>query len=186
MAAGGREVLPPDVVRDLVGELAQATLRGVAPEELVLFEESAADYFRDPNFLAAAKHRDEAVGFGLDMALLTPYVLAVGAGVVQFLASTIADTVHDALVDELKPAVGDTIRRLFRQDGPSVPHDKAAGDTAANEKTAMAAQGLTPDQGRAVRRVAFDRARQIGLDEAKASLLADAFVGALLVDIDAT
>ena len=60
-----------DAERDLVGELARAVVERVAPEELGLFEETEADYFRDPGLVLRAGRRDEAVGFGLDLALLT-------------------------------------------------------------------------------------------------------------------
>ena len=41
---------------------------------------------------------------------------------------------------------------------------------------------MTVEQAREVHRVALQRAMQSGLDEEKAALLADAFVGALLVN----
>jgi hypothetical protein len=158
--------------RDLVGELAHAVVGRVAPEELVLFEETEADYFRDPR-LPGAGRRDEAVGFGLEMALLTPYVLAVGTAVVRFLASVVSDTVRDELKDELKPAIPGPVRRLFRRD------DSPAAGREAREHAR--APGLTVAKAREVRRVALQQARQSGLDDEKAALLADAFVGALAV-----
>jgi hypothetical protein len=51
-----------DVERDLVDELAQAVLQRVAPEELVVFEETEADYFREPEPVLSGRRRDEAVG----------------------------------------------------------------------------------------------------------------------------
>jgi hypothetical protein len=41
---------------------------------------------------------------------------------------------------------------------------------------------VTVEQAREVRQVALRQARQSGLDDEKAALLADAFVGALLVN----
>jgi hypothetical protein len=158
-----------DAERDLVGELAHAVVQRVAPEELVLFGETEADYFRDPGSLRADS-RDEAVGFGLDLALLTPYVLLTGTAVVRFLASVLSDTVHDELKDKLRPVVAAPLRRLLRRDEPA-----AAGDPGRP-------LGLTAAQAREVRRVALQEATRSGLDEAKSALLADAFVGALLVD----
>ena len=67
----------------------------VAPEELGLFEETEADYFRDPGLVLRAGRRDEAVGFGLDLALLTPYVLVAGAAVVHFLTDVVSGVVAD-------------------------------------------------------------------------------------------
>ena len=161
------------VERDLVDELARSVVRQVAPEELVLFDETAVDYFRDPGRQLSASGRDEAVGFGLDLALLTPYVLAAGTVVVRFLAAAISDAVRDEVRDELKPVVAGPVRRLFRRD------DLAGHRTAAEHDPALT---VTAGQAREVRRIALQQARKSGLDDEKASLLADAFVGALLVN----
>lgn len=163
-----------DAERDLVGELARAVVLRIAPEEQGLFEETEADYVRDPGLVLRGGVRDEAVGFGLDMALLTPYVLAVGAAVVQFLSAVVSDAVHDAVRDELTPAIAGRIRQLLRRDDP------AAADRRGSGRRDRA--GLTAEQAREVRRVALRHALQSGLDDEKAALLADAFVGTLLVN----
>jgi hypothetical protein len=164
-----------DIERDLVDELACTVLQRVAPEELVVFDETAADYSRDPELVLNARRRDEAVGFGLEMALLTPYVLAVGTVVVRFLGSIISDAVRDEIRDELKPVIAGPVRRLFRREGtPQADRGESAGQDRA--------PGVTAEQAREVRRVALQQARRSGLDDDKASLLADAFVGALLVN----
>ena len=164
-----------DVERDLVGELARVVVRHVAPEELGLFAETEADYFRDPGLVLRARSRDEAVGFGLDLALLTPYVLVVGTAVVHFLAMVVADAVREEARDELKPVIAGRVRRLLRRDDPA-----AAGRREPEEPDR--APGVTVEQAREVRQVALRHAMQSGLDPEKAALLADAFVGALLVN----
>ena len=163
-----------DAERDLVGELARVVVGQVAPEELGLFAETEADYFRDPGFVRRAGSRDEAVGFGLDLALLTPYVLVVGTAVVHFLAMVVLDAVRDEARDELKPVIAGRVRRLLRRDDP------AAGRREPDEPDR--APGVTVEQAREVRQVALQQAMQSGLDPGKAALLADAFVGALLVN----
>jgi hypothetical protein len=164
-----------DIEQDLVDELACTVLQRVAPEELVVFDETAADYFRDPELVLSGRRRDEAVGFGLEMALLTPYVLAVGTVVVRFLGSIISDAVRDEIRDELKPVIAGPVRRVFRREGaPLAVRRESAGQDPA--------PGVTAEQAREVRRVALQQARRSGLDDEKASLLADAFVGALLVN----
>ena len=175
MTASDGNALPSDVERALVGELAQAALRQVAPEELTVFEETEADYFRHPESFWHARRRDEAVGFGLELALLTPYVLAVGTAVVRFLASTVTDAVRDELRDELKPVVADSVRRLLRGGDRS-------GDRHQDRSKEGLPPGLTAAQGRELRRVAVRQASRFGLGEEQASLLADAVVGSLLVD----
>ena len=164
-----------DAERDLVGTLARVVVGRVAPEELGLFEETEADYFRDPGLVLKAGSRDEAVGFGLDVALLTPYVLVAGTAVVHFLVAVVSDAVHDEVRDELKPLIAGRVRRLLRRDDP------AAADHRKSEAQDQA-PGVTVEQAREVRRIALQQARQSGLDDEKASLLADAFVGALLVN----
>jgi hypothetical protein len=165
-----------DAERDLVGELARAVVRCVAPEELGLFAETEADYFRDPGFMLTARSRDEAVGFGLDLALLTPYVLVVGTAVVHFLAMVVSDAVRDEAREELKPVIAGRVRRLLRRDDPAVAE---AGRREPEEHDR--APGVSLEQAREVRQVALRQAIQSGLDDEKAALLADAFVGALLV-----
>jgi hypothetical protein len=164
-----------DAERDLVGELARAVVRCVAPEELELFAETEADYVRDPGLVLRARSRDEAVGFGLDLALLTPYVLVVGTAVVHFLAMVVSDAVRDEAREELKPVIAGRVRRLLRRDGP------AAADRRGPEDHDRA-PGVTVEQAREVRQLALRQAMQSGLDDQKAALLADAFVGALLVN----
>jgi hypothetical protein len=164
-----------DAEQELVGELARAVVRCVAPEELGLFAETEADYFRDPGLVLRARSRDEAVGFGLDLALLTPYVLVVGTAVVHFLAMVVSDAVRDEARDELKPVIAGRVRRLLRRDDP------AAADRSQPEEHDRA-PGVTAEQARQIRQVALRQAMQSGLDDEKAALLADAFVGALLVN----
>jgi hypothetical protein len=149
--------------RDLVDELAKHVLSDVAPEELAVFDETAEEYHQDPRGVLSASGRDEAVGFGLDIALLTPYVLAVAGAVVSFLV----DTVGDAAKKEATPVIGDWVHRLFR---------RGRGDRTAKDEP-----HLSPEQAAEVRKVALARAHDLKLPEEKARLLADAIVGGLNV-----
>jgi hypothetical protein len=164
-----------DAERDVVGELARAVVRCVAPEELELFAETEADYVRDPGLVLRARSRDEAVGFGLDLALLTPYVLVVGTAVVHFLATVVSDAIRDEAREELRPVIAGRVRRLVRRDGPAAADRRGPGEHDR-------APGVTVEQAREVRQLALRQALQSGLDDQKAALLADAFVGALLVN----
>jgi hypothetical protein len=175
MRAAGTSDAGHDAERDLVSELGRAVVRRVAPEELELFAETEADYFRDPGLTLRGGHRDEAVGFGLDLVLLTPYVLAAGAAVLRYLGAIVSDIVGDELRDELKPVIAGRVRRLLRRDDP------AAADRRESEAQDQA-PGVTVEQAREVRRIALRQAMRSGLEEEKAALLADAFVGALLVN----
>ena len=148
--------------RALVEELARAVLEQTAPEELAVFDDTAEEYFSDPRGVLDPRRRDEAVGFGLDVALLTPYVLAVATPVLSFLLETVAGAARS----EAQPVIRDLVRRLFR---------RAAPDSASQPTP------LTPEQAARVREVARSRAADLGLPEDQQRLLADSVVGGLLV-----
>jgi hypothetical protein len=97
--------------------------------------------------------------------MLTPYALAVCAGVVRFLATTVADAARQ----ESKPLVTRLVRRLLRQ--PDAP-DEPAGD---------APPPLSGEQARQVRDVAYQQAKHLGLDDDQATLLANSVIGGLVV-----
>jgi hypothetical protein len=160
-----RAVLAPDEERRLVAELAEAVLAQAAPEELVIFDETAEEYFQDPAGVLSARGGDEAVGFGLDVALLTPYVLAVAGSVVTFLASIVSDSAKE----ETRTLVAGYVRRLFRNQ-----HE-------ASSARATAPQPLTTEQARRIRQIAYDRSIALSLPEDRATVLADAVVGGILV-----
>jgi hypothetical protein len=150
--------------RSLVEELAQLVLEQAAPEELLIFNETADEYFRDPDRVLDPKRRDEAVGFGLDMAMLTPYVIAVVTSCLSFLAKTVAET---ATSEATKPAIGGLVRRFFRRRHEGEPEDDAPA--------------LSRDQAEVVRELAFGRAKDLARSDEHARLLADAVVGGLNV-----
>ena len=151
---------------ELVRELARTILAQAAPEELVLFDETAADYFADPQAVLDPRRRDEAVGFGLDLALLTPYVLAVASPVLAFLVQTVAGVVKE----EAQPLVRRWVKRLFR----------SGADAAEPSAAAEPVPALTPEQTTRVRDIARARAVDLGLPEEQARLLADSVVGGLV------
>ena len=159
---------PPDADRDLLEELARTILEHSAPEELVIFEETAEEYFHNPDAVLHPARRDEALGFGLDLALLTPYVLAVAAPVLSFLVQTVAA----AAKEEATPRVRELVRRLF---------NRSAAKDAQHERREDESLTLTPEQAREVREVALARATDLGLPEEQARLLADSVVGGLVV-----
>ena len=159
----GRDVLPPGDEHDLARALAELALEQAAPEELALFPETVDEYFRDPEAALHPRQREEAVGFGLELALVTPYLLAIATYVVKMLASIVEQSVQE----ELKPSVAQLVHRLFRK----------------GQETATGQNGpapLTATQLRDVRDSAYHRGIDLGLDEARATLLADSVVGHLV------
>ena len=155
-------ILSPDDERAVVSELARRALAAAAPDELVIFDETASDYFHDPQAALAGQRRDEAVGFGLELALMTPYVIAVATAAVH----TLVSIVGGAVKDEGGVAARSLIRRLFRLPNPDDPTTPAP---------------LSVEQARQVRGVAFARATDLGIPEQQAGLLADAITGGLVV-----
>ena len=165
MAANGVAQLPPEAENELVAQLARMALEQAAPEELVLFQDNAREYFKDPQAALSPERRDEALGFGLDLAILTPYALAVATSVIRFLASTVGEAVGE----ESKPLVTRIVRRLLRRPDP------------ASETAEATPPPLTAEQTRQIHEVAYQRAKRLGLDEDQATLLADSVVGGLVL-----
>ena len=153
------DAVTADDERVLIRRLAEAALERAAPEELAVFDETAEEYFAAPDAVLNPKRRDEAVGFGLELALLTPAVLSAATTVVHFLLGVLGEAVHD----EAKASVAGQLRRLLGHAGDAAP------------------ASLSPAQLRRVRDLAFDRVRATGADEAQASLVADAIAGGLAV-----
>lgn len=161
--------------RDLVEELARQALADVAPEELAIFDETAEEYHQDPEGVLTASGRDEAVGFGLDLALLTPYLLAMSGAVLSYLVNTVGK----AAKKESDPLISDWVHRLFRR-GHRKPE---AGDTDQQSSTSEEPEvHLSAAEVEEVREVALARAHDLKLPAAQARLLADAIVGGLNVE----
>ena len=156
----------------LISELSQAVLSQAAPEELVIFDETAEEYFADPDSTLRPRVRDEPVGFGLDIALLTPYVLAIATPVIQLIVGLVSDAVHSDSRSVLAPIV----RRLLR-----IPDPKTSSASATSGGSDTAPMSLTAEQARQIHDVALERGRTLGLPDEQAAMLADAVVGGLVV-----
>ncbi|MCO1659840.1 hypothetical protein [Pseudonocardia humida] len=145
----------------LSGELARQVVGRLAPDELAVFDPVAQEYFADPQAVLSPARREEAVGFGLDLAMLTPYALAVAGPVVTWLVATVSTAARE----ESEARITSWVRGLFRRGpapGPPVPP-------------------LTDEQARTVHRIAVRQARAVGLPDQQAALVADAIVGAIRV-----
>jgi hypothetical protein len=152
-------------MRVLTDELAHLVLKEVAPEELDLYVETAEEYYADPQALLNPKRRDEALGFGLELAMITPVVISVAGIVLQWLASNVVD----AAIKEASPSVTSYLSRLFRR-----------GEDDKSQKPAASRVTLTVDQAKQVRVVAYQQAIAIGLEPERARLIADSTAGALV------
>jgi hypothetical protein len=161
---GQSPALSPEDHRDLVTAVAAAVVEQVEPDELAVFDETAEEYFEDPRAVLDPRRRDEAVGFGIDAALLTPVVLAVVTPVVDYLSGLVVEATGAGI----RPNLVRMIRRLFR-----IRDDEPA---AAAEPPALTAQ-----QVEQVRSIAYARACDVGLEEPRARLLADAVAGGVRI-----
>jgi hypothetical protein len=155
--------LADDEQRALVQDLAAGLVEQLDPDELAVFDDAAEDYFRDPEAVLNPRRRDEAVGSGVELALLTPVVLAVAGQVVEYLSGVVVE----ALGDSVRPRLLRFVRRMLRLGGGE--------DDAASPEPPP----LDRAQVEHVRDIALARARDVGLDEERARLLAESVVGGL-------
>lgn len=161
---GSGSPLSPAEHRALVQDLAAAVVEELDPDELAVFDETADEYFRDPQAVLNPKRRDEAVGFGIDAALITPIVLAVAGPVVEFLTGVVVQAVGEGV----KPTLVRVLRRVLRLDDAGAP---SPGEVPR----------LTQEQVEHVRSIAYARACDVGLEENRARLLADSVAGGVRV-----
>jgi len=146
--------------RQVVVELAELVLQRTAPDEVPELPDVAEEYFADPQAVLAARRSDEPLGFGLELAMLAPIVLAIATPVVGFLV----DVAKDLIKDAAKPHVNAAAQRLLRRPRQPPP-----------------AVTLSPQEAGTIRDSARSQAVTLGLSEQQAALLADAIVGCLAV-----
>ncbi|MBG6218352.1 hypothetical protein IWX75_002833 [Arthrobacter sp. CAN_A6] len=151
--------------RELTIALARGAIDRAEPDELLTFDEAADEYFANPADTLEPDRRDEAVGFGLDLVLLTPYAIAVAAFTIQFLADVLKDAAKEAAVQP----VAATIRRMLHLSPPT--------DEGESQEPQW-----TEEQRRRILVVAKVEAQRLGLPEQKASVLGHAIVGVLGLD----
>ncbi len=159
-----QKYLSEDEYLSLVRDLAADVIRRVEPDELAVFDETAEEYFADPQAVLDPRRRDEAVGFGIDAELLTPIVLAVAGPVVEYLTAVVVEATGEGI----KPTLVRMVRRLLRLED--------AGGAPTPEPPE-----LTQEQIEHVRSIAYARACDVGLTEGRARLLADAVAGGVRI-----
>ncbi|GLX48976.1 hypothetical protein Shyhy01_19260 [Streptomyces hygroscopicus subsp. hygroscopicus] len=177
--------------RERTRGLAREAVRRLAPQELVLFEETADAYFEDP-VRASWKARAEPLGIGID-------ALAVGSWTLFALpvASSVVGNIVTDRVREVRRG-GWWRRRRARaraDDGlGGVPADDAVGGprgvtdnpyAAPNAARSAVREGRGPVDLELLRRLAYDHAVALGLPPDQARLLADAVLGGVVAGWDA-
>lgn len=156
-----RTALQADDARELSNQLARLVIERAAPDELLTFDEVADEYYADPNSTLTLNKKDEAVGFGLELALLAPFALAVAEFVIHFIGELLRDVAKDAAT----PAVSAALKRLMRV------HTEEAPSPAEVQ--------LTKEQRAQIFAAAKEQSARLGLDEDKAVLLSNAILGVL-------
>lgn len=155
-------VLPEAEEREIVSTLSRLVVGDHAPDELPFFDEAAIEFFEDPD-AAAKPASEESLGFGLELAMMTPALLAAMTAVVRFVASIALDVALAESTSQLSMVV----RRLFGISKPGVDANPPA---------------LSVPDARRVRQVAVDRLSAAGVQADEASFLADAIVGRLFIE----
>lgn len=162
----------PDLTKDqLIKKIAVDVVTRVAPEELPTFTGTAEAYFANPKHVPGTqKHKEDTLGFGLDTAIvyLTPYILVATTEVVEFIVEQVKGSVKEAAAKR----VSAFIRNIFKR------------CRSSNGKETITVSALSLDQRAQLRQRVIEKARQLGLAEAKAELLADAVVGSLITIVD--
>lgn len=94
-----------------IKDLARETVSQIAPEEMDLFDEMAEDYFADPTPQQNEGASDDALGFGLEAALIavTPAATAMASAVIGFLVNEVMDSTTDRAIEVV-------LRRIFKKD----------------------------------------------------------------------
>jgi hypothetical protein len=150
----------PTVDQQLAVELTAIALQGTAPEELAVLDEVAQEYFDDPA-AALANGRDQALGSGLELAMVTPYLLSAAGVALPIVGAMAGDAVKKVGTEQLTTQ----LRRLFRRSPAEPP----------------TAEALSRAQAEEVRRAVQSHLSGIGVAEGYAKLVADATVGSLHV-----
>ena len=170
----------------LIEALAHSAVEEVAPEELPLFGPTSEAYFDPARGTPAGAKSDEMLGFGIDaaaaMVFVTPVALEAAKGVVGYVVGEL----QSALKDEAKPLIQALVKRLLNRGAKPVggPEDttveagaaaQAPAKTAADEPAPFSREQLDE-----LHKVALKTAERMGMEREKASVVADAIVGAIV------
>lgn len=165
------------------------------PNELDHFDDVAESFRADPGWILR-RSLGAPVGGGVDLAMLTPYLMAIAS----YLFGIVSQSIGDKAVETLSQATRDRLRTVLRRREISAPDQTSPTDgesmnvTAAASIRRDAAHGamhvgqvaviLDEQQEKEVFRLFIERAVALGLDEKRATVAAEAFIGALRLRIN--
>jgi hypothetical protein len=184
-AAGEAGGLSDTDEQAIIEGLAHSAVEEIAPEELPLFGPTSEAYFDPARGTPAGAKSDEMLGFGVDaaaaMVLVTPVALEAAKSVVGFVVAEL----QTAFKDEAKPMIQALVKRLLHRGAKPAggPEGKAggAGDQAAAKPAADEPLPFTQVQLDELHKVALKTAERMGMERDKASVVADAIVGAIVL-----
>jgi len=156
--------MPASQFDQIAAEFGRDFVARAAPQELPLYRALSQSYLSNPDEPAkAAKGKDEMLGFGMaeTVTYLTPFLLPVLSSVFKFLAGELKSSIHD------QHLVGDLLKKVLGK--LQTPNAPDAGPSLTREQLAQ------------VRKLAFDRAKELKLEDTQAAVLADSIVGRLAV-----
>jgi hypothetical protein len=152
-----------DAEREVAVELTAAALARIAPDELVVLDETAAEYFHDPEETLRGAGGDSPLGSGITVTMVTPYLLSVASVVLPMLGTIVGDIVKEVALDLAKEPLTSWVRRLIRK-SPAEPTGPIA---------------LDAEQAGRVREAVLTQGHRLGLPSEQAAMLADATIGSL-------
>jgi hypothetical protein len=168
----------------IIEGLAHSAVEEIAPEELPLFGPTSEAYFDPARGTPAGAKSDEMLGFGVDaaaaMMLVTPVALEAAKSVVGYVVGEL----QSALKDEAGPMIQALVKRLLhggakRAGTPDGKGGEPAGEGAA-EPAADEPLPFSQVQLDELHKVALKTAERMGMERDKASVVADAIVGAIV------
>lgn len=168
----------------IIAALAHSAVEDVAPEELPLFGPTSEAYFDPARGTPAGAKSDEMLGFGVDAAAAMVFVTPVALEAAKSVVGYVVGELQTALKDQAKPMIQALVKRLLR--GGTKPggarDDKTAEDAGQAPAKAAASEAtpFTPEQLDELHKVALKTAERMGMQREKASVVADAIVGAIV------
>jgi hypothetical protein len=143
--------------KQLIASISRDLIAQAAPQELPLFPAVSEAYFKNPNkMLKDQTGKDEMLGFGVE---------AVSAVMMSPIVLTIVSEVVKLITEEIQES--GIIRKMFKKFGH------------AEDEAKPVSRPLTPELMEKMHQVAFEKACQYNLSQAKAEQLADSLVAKL-------
>jgi len=135
----------PDVL-----DLAREIVGTHYPPELDLFDAVVDEYRRDPDRLLNPETLRAPVGIGVDLVLMTPYVLAAAAYLGNMLVEKTADKTLDAVRDRLTEAWSARKARRAADDDDARPVTNADADLTMVITIHLTGTGASPEVAREI------------------------------------